>query len=237
MLRGGPRGAMEALYELQVEEASALRAEAQSLIAEIRSVHTHILEVVKIRSTEDQRIEQLSAELRAHHVQYQDLARERIRADREFLQSDNERKAMLLTLTEQVEKADSIPARMQEILNAADVTQIHKKLADALELDIWASLARHSEDEFRRLAELAARVEQSVHSAVAQLRDANAGKPAVPPILTTGPVKDRILSFFRHHYARVLRLSTDLRDLVFVLACTCVSIAALSVAALQFYRS
>lgn len=237
MLRGGPRGAMEALFELQAEEASALRAETRAHLAELRGLQAEVMEVVKLRSAADHRIDEFIFELGRYNTEIKELLRQRISVDEEILGAESERKAMFLRLTEVAAKAESIPARVEEVINSADVTQLHKRLADALEIDIWSRLARHTDDESRRLAEVASRTEKSVHTAVSQLRDANAGKPALPSIIANGPIKDRLISFARYLYARLLRLSTDLRDPAAVIAWTCVSIAGLSVAATEIYRN
>ncbi|WP_156773788.1 hypothetical protein [Paraburkholderia tropica] len=227
----------EALYTLQAEEASALRAEIRTHLDELRGQHAELREIAKLLNATDHRIDEFIGELGRYNSEMKELLRQRISVDQEILGAESERKAMFLQFTDVAAKAESIPARVDEVINSADVTQLHKKLADALEIDIWSRLARHTDDESRRLEEVASRTEKSVHTALSQLRDASAGKPAIPSIIANGPVKDRLISFARHHYARLLRLSTDLRDLAAVVAWTCVSIAGLSVAATEIYRN
>ena len=199
MLGRGPRGAIEALYALQVEEANALRADMREVIDE----------------------------LRAHHTRYQEMAGQRTTADHQILEAV----AALVTIAKALEslarQADSMPARVQTVINSADVTAIHKKLADSLEIDIWARLGVHSDAEFKRFADIAARIEKNVHAAVRNLRDAHVGKPSLPRVKTGGTLKERLLSQTHHYYVYLLRLSGDVHHLAITCAAVCVGLAAL----------
>ncbi|ODV44483.1 hypothetical protein AWV79_07580 [Cupriavidus sp. UYMMa02A] len=172
MLRGGPRGAVEALYALQVEEATALRADMREVVEAIR----------------------------AHAKALESLA----------------------------SQANAMPEKVQVVLSSADVTELHRRLADALTVDIWANLVAHSDSEARRFSEIATRIESSVHAAVQNLQDANAGKPILPPVKADGTFTERLLSRARYCYVHLLRLSEDLQPLALAFASVCLGLTAIT---------
>ncbi|PNE59768.1 hypothetical protein A8H39_01060 [Paraburkholderia fungorum] len=201
MLRGGPRGAVEALYALQAEEATALRADMREAVDE----------------------------LRAYHARYQEMDKQRRTADHQILEAVAALIAIAKALECLAHQADSMPDRVQTVLNSADVTEIHKKLADALAVDIWARLGTHSDAEAKRFGDIAARIEKNVHAAVRNLRDANVGKPSLPPLKTGGTLKDRFFGRARHYYIHLLRLGGDVHHLAVAFASVCVGLAAIAI--------
>jgi len=218
-LLDGPRTINEALYALQAEEATALRGYMRVLGDELREESASA--IIRMRALVD--------DLSTHHAVNQKLAAQRRTADHQILEAI----AALVTIAKSLEslarQADSMPDRVQTVLNSADVTEIHKKLAEALELDIWARLITHSDDEARRFADIASRIEKNVHAAVQNLRDANAGKPSLPQIKTEGTVKERLLNRAHRCYICLLRLSGDVHHLAINFAALCVGTGAVCV--------
>lgn len=209
MLRGGLRGAMEALYALQAEEATALRADMREVVEE----------------------------LRAHHARYQEMAALRATADHQIIVAVGALVDIAKALELLAIQANSTPEKVQAVLNSADVTELHRKLGEALTVDIWARLGAHSDTEAKRFADIATRIEKNVHAAVQTLRDANAGKPSLPPPSAEGTVTERLRSRARYHYVQLLRLSADLQPLAVSFAGICVGLTAVAVLFLQVLRT
>lgn len=209
MLRGGPRGAVEALFALQAEEAAALRADMREVVEG----------------------------LRAHHAQYQEMAAVRATADHQILEAVAALAAIAKALESLAADANSMPERVQAVLNSADVTDLHRRLAEALTVDIWARLGTHSDNEAKRLAEIAASIESSVHATVQNLRDANAGKPSLPPVIAEGTITERLWSRARYYYVHLLRLSGDLQPLAVSFASVCVGLTAIAIFIGQILRA
>ncbi|VVE18714.1 hypothetical protein [Pandoraea cepalis] len=201
MLYGGPYSAAEEIYLMQAEEATNLRADMREVVDILHAHHTHNLAMAERRQTADHQILETVAALITIANALESLARQ----------------------------ADSMPDRVQAVLNAADVTEIHKRLADALALDIWARLGTHSEAEAKRLGDIGARIEKNVHEIVRNLHDANAGKPSLPPLKPEGTAKGRLLSRARLCYIYLLRLSGDVHHLVSIVASVCVALAAIAI--------
>jgi hypothetical protein len=208
VLRGGPRGAVEALYLLQLEEADRLRTDMREVLDE----------------------------LRAHHTRYQEMADQRRTADHQTLEAVASLTAIAKALESLARQADSMPDRVQAVLNSADVTEIHKKLADALALDIWARLGTHSDTEAKRFSDIATRIEKNVHATVKNLRDANAGKPILPPAKAGGSLKERLVGRAHRYYIHLLRLSGDVHPLAVTFASICVGLAAIAILIGQISR-
>ena len=209
MLPGGPRGAIEALYALQAEEATALRADMRQVIEE----------------------------LRAHHARYQEMAALRATADHQIIAAVAALADIAKALESLASQANSMPERVQAVLNSADVTELHRKLGEALTVDIWARLGAHSDTEAKRLAEIATRIEKNVHAAVQTLRDANAGKPSLPPPTAEGTATERLRSRAHYYYVHLLRLSGDLQPLAVSFASICVGLTAIAILFLQLFRT
>lgn len=216
-LRGGPRGAVEALYALQGEEADRLRADIRVMLEEICAQHARHQAIADV----------VVQELRDHHARYREMADQRHTADHQILEAVAALTAIAKALESLARQADSMPDRVQTVLNSADVTEIHKKLADALAVDIWARLGTHSDAEAKRFAVIASRIETSVHAAVRNLRDAIVGKPSLPQVKTGGTVKERLLGRSHSIYIYLLRLSGDVHHLAATFASVCVGLAAL----------
>ncbi len=208
MLRGGPRGAVEALYLLQVEEADRLRKDMREVVEE----------------------------LRAHQARYQAMLEQRSTADHRILEAVASLTAVTTSLETLARQADSMPDRVEAVLNSTNVTEIHKKLADALAVDIWARLGTHSDAEAKRFALIATRIEKSVQAEVRNLRDANVGKQSLPPTKVGGTAKERVITTFHRYYVRLLRWSTDVHHLAITIASICVGLAAIAILVGQFSR-
>lgn len=133
MLRG-PRGAVEALYALQAEEATALRGEIRSVVAVLEAHNKRQDELLLLRQTADHQI---------------------LATVEDLIKITGALKAVALS-------ADSMPERVQSVLNSADITAIHKKLADALTVDIWAKLDASSDADSKRIEETFMRLERRV---------------------------------------------------------------------------
>ncbi|MGF6604460.1 chromosome segregation ATPase [Paraburkholderia sp. GAS448] len=241
MLRGGPRGAIEALYALQAEEATALRADMREMVEEFRAQHRGAIEALyairaEVATALRADVREVVDELRAHHARYQEMVEQRRTADHQILEAVAVLTAIAKALESLAREADSMPDRVQAVLNSADVTEIHKKLADALAVDIWARLGTHSDAEAKRFADIAARIDMNVHAAVRNLRDANIGKPSLPPVKTGGTVKERFLRRAHHYYISLLRLSGDVHHLAVTFASVCVGLAALAFLIRQLSR-
>lgn len=209
MLPGGPRSAVEALYVLQAEEASALRAEMRGVVEE----------------------------LRAHHTRYQEMAALRAGADHEILDAVAAIATVVKELQILASQSDSMPERVQAVLNSADITEIHRKLGESLTVDIWARLGAHSDTEAKRFADIASRLENNVQAIVMTLRDANAGRPSLPLIAVEGTVVKRLLSKARYCYAYLLRQSADLQPLAVTIASVSVTLTAIAILVMQLTRT
>jgi hypothetical protein len=226
VLRGGPRGAVEALYLLQLEEADRLRTDMRQVLDEIQAHHTRYEEMAG----------EVLGELRAHHTRYQEMAEQRRSADHQTLEAVASLTATAKALESLARQADSMPDRVQAVLNSADVTEIHKKLADALALDIWARLGTHSDAEAKRLSDIATRIEKNVHATVKKLRDANVGKPILPPVKAGGSVTERLVGQAHRYYIHLLRLGGDVHPLAVTFASICVGLAAIAILIGQLSR-
>ncbi|WP_157637351.1 hypothetical protein [Cupriavidus sp. UYPR2.512] len=134
-------------------------------------------------------------------------------------------------------QANSMPERVQAVLNSADITEIHRKLGEALTVDIWARLGAHSDAEAQRFAEIASRLEHNVQAAVLTLRDANAGKPSLPPATVEGTVAERLWKKARYYYVHLLRQSGDLQPLAVTFASVCVGLTAIAILVMQLARA
>lgn len=203
-----PRGAVEALFALQAEEATALRADMREVIEE----------------------------LRAHHARYQEMAALRATADQQIIEAVATVASIAKALEAITSQANTMPERVQAVLNSADVTELHRKLAEALTVDIWARLGTHSDTEAKRFAETATRIESNVHAALQKLRDANAGRPSLPPVIAEGKVAERLRSRARYYYVHLLRLSGDLQPLAVTFASVCVGLTAVTILVWQLIR-
>jgi chromosome segregation ATPase len=220
VLRGGPRGAIEALYALQVEEANALRADMRKVVEEHRADMREVVE-----------------ELRAHHGRYQEMAALRATADNQIIEAVAALAANAKALETLWHQANSMPERVQAVINSADVTELHRRLAESLTLDICAHLGTNSDTEAKRFTEIASRIESSVHAAVQNLRDANAGKPILPPVTAEGTVTERLWSRARYYYVHLLRLTGDLQPLEVIFAGACVGLTAIAILIGQIVRA
>lgn len=216
MLLGGPRSAVEEIYLMQVEEAANHRADIRELV---EGLHADMRQVVEA--------------IRAHHARNQEMAALRATADHQILEA-------LATNTKAVEslasQANSMPERVQAVLNPADVTELHRRLADALTIDIWASLGAHSDSEAKRFTDIATRIESSVHAAVQNLRYANAGKPILLPVIADGTFTEKLWSRARYCYVHLLRLSEDLQPLALTFASVCLGLTAIALLISQIVR-
>ncbi|WP_321935278.1 hypothetical protein [Paraburkholderia sp. J8-2] len=74
----------------------------------------------------------------------------------------------------------AVPTDIQAVIDKADVIEIHRMLARALETDFWSRLTDHTDTESRGLKAFMVETKESVRLEVAELRDAVAGKPALP---------------------------------------------------------
>lgn len=209
MLPGGPRSAVEALYVLQAEEASALRADMREVVEEVR----------------------------AHHARYLEMAELRAGADHKILSAVAAIVDIVKALEALASRADSMPERVQEVLNSADVTEIHRKLGEALTVDIWARLGAHSDTEAQRFADIASRMENNVHAAVQTLRDANAGRPSLPPATVEGTLAYRLRSKAHYYYVQLLHLTEELQPVAVTFASVCVGLTAIAILVMQLART
>jgi len=196
---------------MQAEEATNLRADMREVVEELHAHHARHQEMVR----------EVVEELRAHHARYQEMAALRVTTDDRIIEAVGALATVAEALESAAHQADSMPDRVQAVLNSADVTEIHKKLADALTMDIWAQLGAHSDTEARRFADIAGRIEKNVHATVQNLRDANTGKPSLPAINTEGTFTERLSSRARYYYACILRMSADLQPLAVTIASVC----------------
>jgi len=175
-------------------------------------------------------------ELHAHHARYQEMAALRATADDQIIEAVGALATIAKALESVAHQADSMPDRVQAVLNSADVTEIHKKLADALTVDIWAQLGTHSDTEAKRFADIAARIEKNVRVTVRSLADANAGKPSLPPIRSAGTAKEWCWNRACYYYVHLLRLSIDLQPVAVTFASVCAGLAAVATLILQISR-
>ncbi|KAF7963329.1 hypothetical protein AWV80_10370 [Cupriavidus sp. UYMU48A] len=217
MRLGGPRSAVEEIYLMQVEEAANHRADIGELVEGLRADMREVVEAI-----------------RAHHTRYQEMAASRTTADHQILEAVATNTKAVESLTSQ---ANSMPERVQAALNPADVTELHRRLAEALTIDIWASLGAHSDLEAKRFTDIATRIESSVQAAVLNLRDANAGKPILPPIIADGTFTERQWSRARYGYVHLLRLSGDLQPLALTFASVCLGLTAIALLIRQIVRA
>ncbi len=199
MLRG-PRGAVEALYALQAEEATALRGEIRSVVAVLEAHNKRQDELLLLRQAADHQI---------------------LATVEDLVEITGALKAVALS-------ADSMPERVQSVLNSADVTAIHKKLADALTVDIWAKLDASSDADSKRIEETFMRLERRVNAAVANIRDASLGKPSVPTVAPRGSLFEHMMGRAHRAYIHMLRASADVHKLVATFAFASVGLAALA---------
>lgn len=149
---------MEALYALQAEEATALRGEIRSVVAVLEAHNKRQDELLLLRQTADHQI---------------------LATVEDLIKITGALKAVALS-------ADSMPERVQSVLNSADITAIHKKLADALTVDIWAKLDASSDADSKRIEETFMRLERRVNAAVANIRDASLGSQAFQQLHRAG---------------------------------------------------
>ncbi|MCA7888849.1 hypothetical protein QZM25_28335 [Burkholderia contaminans] len=191
---------MEALYALQAEEATALRGEIRSVVAVLEAHNKRQDELLKLRKTADHQI----------FAAVQDLT-----------EIADALKALAVS-------ADTMPERVQSVLNSADVTAIHKKLADALTVDIWAKLDANSDSESKRVEETFMRLERRVNAAVANIRDAHLGKPSLPTAAPSGPLAERVMSRVYRAYIHVLRACAEVHQLAATFALASVGLAAVA---------
>ena len=209
MLPGRPRGAVEALYVLQAEEASALRADMREVVDT----------------------------LRAHHARYIEMAELRAGADHKILAAVAAIAEIVKALDTLATQANSMPERVQEVLNSADVTEIHRRIGEALTVDIWARLVAHSDTEAQRFADIASRIENNVNAAVQALRDANAGRPRLPPGTVEGTLAYRLRNKAHYYYVRLLHLSGELQPVAVTFASVCVGLTAIAILVMQLART
>lgn len=211
MRHGGPRGAIEALYALQVEEANALRADMRGVVEEIR----------------------------AHHARYQEMAALRATADHQIIEAVTAVAALAdfaKALDSLACRVSSTPERVQAVLNPADVTELHRRIGEALTVDVWARLGTHADAEAKRFADIATRIENNVDAAVRKLRDANAGRPSLPTVITEGKVSERLWSRARYYCVRLLHLSGDLQPLAVAFAGVSIGLTAITILVSQLLR-
>ena len=170
-------------------------------------------------------IREVVEELRGYNVWYQEMAAPCVRNDQQLIDSVARIAKALESLASQ---ATSMPDTVQTALNSADLTELHRRLTEALTVEIWAQLGAHSDTEAKRFADIATRIEKNVHAAVQDLRDANAAKPNLTPATAGDPVTEGLSSKFRSCYVHLLRLSKDLQPLAVIFAGVCLGLSAIA---------
>jgi hypothetical protein len=132
-------------------------------------------------------------------------------------------------IQEHVERLSNLPAQVQHVIDNCDVVEIHRALSNNVEDDLWARLGDHTQTEALRLQAFMSRTEASVHAAVSQLRDAAAGKPALPVAPPGASAARRAVARVKRGAVRLLRACAELQPAAFILAMIAIIVASASV--------